>query len=160
MSLPITGVGGADTGIGPVTVSGTPTSGQVPTALTGTTASWQTPSGGGISSAMVPIRFSVGTPAVGASATDRAGGSRTLTGARMRAATAPAGSSLIAQVQHSTDDNTYTTIGTLTMTAGSRTEQTASFSQAQSLGHYVRVNVTSVGSTTAATGVVVDVAWS
>jgi hypothetical protein len=40
-------VGGGESGIGTVTVSGTPTIGQVPTALTGTTASWQTPSGGG-----------------------------------------------------------------------------------------------------------------
>lgn len=113
-----------------------------------------------VSSAAVPIRFSVETPAVGASARDRAGVARTLSGARMRAETAPVGSSLIAQVQHSTDGTSWSTIGTLTMTAGSTTEQTASFSQAQSVGHFLRVNLTSIGSTTAASGVVVDVIWS
>lgn len=116
--------------------------------------------GVGVSSAAVPIRFATPTAVVGASARDRAGVARTLSGARMRAETAPVGSNLVAQVQHSTDGTAWSTIGTLTMTAGTTTEQTASFSQAQSVGHFLRVNVTSAGSTTAATGVVVDVAWS
>lgn len=38
---------GAGGGLGPVTLTGTPTSGQVPTATSGTAATWQTPSGGG-----------------------------------------------------------------------------------------------------------------
>jgi hypothetical protein len=196
------GGGGGETGIGPVTVSGTPTSGQVPTALTGTTASWATPSSGfanplttkgdliirdatvttrlpigtnnqvltvdstltaGVKwatpSLVPPIQFSAQTPVVGGTGSDEAQQARTLTGAKMRVVSAPAGSALTVQVQHSsTSGASWTDVGSaLTIVAGSTTAVSVTFSQAQTAGHLVRLNVTSIGSTTAAGGVTVDV---
>lgn len=105
--------------------------------------------------------FSTGGDAViGASGPDRADVARTITSARMRTRTAPAGSDLIVQVQHF-NGTSWSTITTLTMTAGSLTEVVSgTLTQAQSVGHLLRVNATSVGSTTAAQGVVVDVFYS
>lgn len=104
-----------------------------------------------------PVRFSAETPTTGTTGTDRAPAARTITGARMRVGTAPAGSALTVQVQHY-DGSTWTTVATLTVAAGSTTEATAgTLSQAQSAGHLLRLNVTSVGSTTPAGDVVVDV---
>lgn len=109
--------------------------------------------------ASVPIQFSAATATTGVTGSDRAYVSRTLTGARMRAASAPSGSALTVAVQHF-DGFTWTTIGTLTMADGTSIEQTATFSQAQSVGHLVRLNISSVGSSVAAGGVTVDVTWS
>lgn len=106
-----------------------------------------------------PIRFSAPTAVTGVSATDYAYTSRTLTGARMRVASAPAGSALVVDVQH-WNGTTWTTIGNLTIADGSVTEATATFTQAQSAGNMVRVNCTSAGIATAATGVAVDVSHS
>lgn len=105
-----------------------------------------------------PVRFSAATAVVAVTGSDRAGSARTITSARMRCATAPVGSALIVQVQHSADGSSWTTVTTLSIAAGSTAEASATgLTQAQSAGHLVRLNVTSVGSGTAATGVVVDV---
>ena len=109
--------------------------------------------------AAAPIRFAATTAVVGVTPSDRAYVARTLTGARMRTASAPSGSALTVQVQYF-NGGSWTTVGTLTIASGSMVESVISFTQAQSIGDLVRLNVTSVGSTTAATGVVVDVLWS
>lgn len=107
----------------------------------------------------LPIRFSAATALTGVTPTDRVYDTRTLTGARMRVASGPVGSALTAQVQHF-DGMSWTTIGTLTIADGSIAESNISFTQAQAVGDLLRLNVTSIGVTTAATGVVVDVLWS
>ena len=107
----------------------------------------------------VPIQFSAATATTGVTGSDRAYAARTLTGARMRAASAPSGSALTVAVQHF-DGFTWTTIGTLTMPDSSSVEQTVTFSQAQAVGNLVRLNISSVGSTSAAGGVTVDVTWT
>ena len=107
----------------------------------------------------VPIQFAAATALAGVSPTDRAYTQRTLTGARMRVASAPIGSALTAQVQHY-DGSSWSTIGTLTIADGSVTEAIVSFSQLQNIGNLLRLNVTSIGITTAATGVVADILWS
>ncbi len=112
-----------------------------------------------IASTNVPIRFAAAVALPGVTPTDRAYGARTLSGARMRTASAPVGSALAVQVQH-WDGSSWTTIGTLSITDGSTVESVISFSQVQIAGNMVRLNVTSNGSNTAATGVVVDVLWS
>lgn len=105
-----------------------------------------------------PIRFSAATAAVATTGSDRADSARTITQARMRCGTAPVGSALTAIVQHSTDGTSWSDVATLTIAAGSTTEAVSgTLSQVQAVGNLVRLNVTSVGSTTAATGVVVDV---
>lgn len=106
-----------------------------------------------------PIQFAAATTLTGVTPTNRAYVARTLTGARMRVASAPAGSALTAQVQHY-DGSTWSTVATLTIADGSITESVVSFTQAQSVGNLLRLNVTSIGLTTAATGVVADVLWS
>lgn len=107
----------------------------------------------------VPIRFAAAVALTGVTPTDRAYAARTLTGARMRTASAPTGSALTVQVQHY-DGSSWATIATLSIADGSIIEAVSTFSQAQAVGNLVRLNVTSVGSTTAATGVAVDVLWS
>ena len=77
----------------------------------------------------------------------------------MRVAAAPVGSPLTVGVQHY-NGSTWSTIGTLSIAAGSTVEAVISFTQAQVVGNLVRLNVTSVGSSTAAAGVAVDVTWS
>ena len=106
-----------------------------------------------------PIQFAAATALTGVTPTNRAYVARTLTGARMRVASAPAGSALTAQVQHY-DGSTWSTVATLTIADGSITESVVSFTQAQNVGDLLRLNVTSIGLTTAATGVVADVLWS
>ncbi len=106
-----------------------------------------------------PIRFAAAVAITGVTPTDRAYVARTLTGARMRVASAPNGSALTAQVQHY-NGTSWTTIGTATIASGSVVESVISFSQSQALGDLLRLNVTSIGSSTAATGVVVDVLWT
>ena len=108
---------------------------------------------------VIPIQFAAAVAMTGVTPTDRAYVARTLTGARMRTASAPSGSALTAQVQHY-NGTIWTTIGTLTISDGSVVEVSTSFTQAQSVGDLLRLNVTSVGSTSAATGVIVDVLWS
>lgn len=112
-----------------------------------------------VSRTAAPIQFSAATATIGSSPSDYAYAARTLTGARMRVVSAPVGSSLSVDVQHH-NGTSWSTVSTLTITAGSTTEVTTSFTQAQTVGQMVRVNVTSVGSTTAATGVIVDVTVS
>ncbi len=107
----------------------------------------------------LPIRFSAATALTGVTPTDRVYSARTLTGAHMRVASGPTGSALTVQVQHF-DGMSWTTIGTLTIADGSITEAVISFTQAQAVGDLLRLNSTSIGLTTAATGVVVDVLWS
>jgi hypothetical protein len=106
-----------------------------------------------------PIQFAAATALIGATPTVRAYVARTLTGARMRTSSAPNGSALTVEVQHH-DGSSWTTIGTLSIPASSTVEATASFSQAQVVGNLLRLNVTSIGLSTAATGVVVDILWS
>lgn len=106
-----------------------------------------------------PIRFAAAVALTGFTPTDRAYVTRTLTGARMRVASAPSGSALTAQVQHY-NSTSWTTIGTVTIASGSVVESVVSFTQSQALGDLLRLNVTSIGSSTAATGVVVDVLWA
>lgn len=112
-----------------------------------------------VASTSVPIRFAATVALLGVTPTDRAYSARALTGARMRTASAPVGSALAVQVQH-WDGSSWTTIGTLSIADGSTVESVIAFSQAQVVGNMVRLNVTSNGSNTAATGVVVDVLWS
>jgi hypothetical protein len=104
-----------------------------------------------------PVRFSAETASTGTTGSDRAAADRTITEARMRVGGAPAGSALTAEVQHY-NGSAWSTVATLSIAAGSTTEDVETgLSQAQSAGHLLRLNVTSVGSTTAATDVVVDV---
>lgn len=103
-----------------------------------------------------PITFSTPVAMTGVTSTDRCYVARRLTGAFMRVASAPAGSALTVQVQ-TFDGTLWTTVATLTIADGSVTEVSASFSVNQAPGHLVRLNATSVGSMTAATGVIVDV---
>lgn len=112
-----------------------------------------------VNRADVPIRFAAAVALTGVTPTDRAYTARTLTGARMRTASAPVGSALTVQVQHY-DGSSWTTIGTLSIADGSIIEAVTTLSQAQVIGNLLRLNVTSIGSTTAATGVAVDVLWS
>ncbi len=107
-----------------------------------------------------PIRFAADTATTGTTGTDRAYAARTITSARMRVGSAPSGSALTVQVQHY-NGSAWSTITTLSVSDGSTTEAVqSSLSQAQSVGHLLRLNVTSVGSSTAATDVVVDVLYS
>ncbi|USN97119.1 MAG: hypothetical protein H6797_00850 [Candidatus Nomurabacteria bacterium] len=126
---------------------------------TGTTRTYTLPDASGtvaLTSLIPPIRFSAPTAVVGVTPTDYAYGPRTLTGAHMRVASAPVGSDLVAEVQH-WDGYSWSTLCTLTVSDGSVTEATSSLSQQQSAGNMVRLNVTSVGGNSAATGVAVDV---
>jgi len=106
-----------------------------------------------------PLRFAAAVAMTGVTPSDRAYGVRTLSGARMRVVSAPVGSALSVAVQHF-GGSSWTTVGTLTIADGATAEVTTSFSQAQAIGNLVRLNVTSIGSTSAATGVAVDVLWS
>lgn len=104
-----------------------------------------------------PVRFSASTASIGVTGSDRASTARTITSARMRVTGAPEGSAMTVVVQHY-NGTTWSTVTSLTVAAGSTTEAVVTgLAQAQSVGHLLRLNVTSVGSTTAATGVVVDV---
>lgn len=109
-------------------------------------------------SASETVSFSATTATVGASVGYQLQSSGTITTARMACTGAPAGSDLVVAVQLSTDGGTtWTTISTLTIPAGSTAAVTASPSRAVSAGDLVRVNATSVGSTTAAANVLVQV---
>lgn len=114
------------------------------------------PLGGIVTVPDPPIKFSAPVAMVGVTGTDRCYVPRTLTSARMRVASAPAGSDLVVEVQH-WDTATWTTIGTLIVGDGSVLEATDTFDVDQTVGDLLRLNVTSVGSSTAATGVTVDV---
>jgi hypothetical protein len=101
-------------------------------------------------------RFSSPVAMIGVSPSDRAYSSRTFSSARMRVSSAPVGSDLTVQVQH-WNGFTWITQGTLQIANGSVVESVVSLSFSQAAGDMVRLNCTSVGSTSAATGVVVDV---
>lgn len=107
-------------------------------------------------SGAIPARFAAAVAMVGVTPSDKAYAPRTLTNAYMRVSSAPAGSDLVVQVQH-WDGFTWNVVGTLTIVDGSVTETSVAINQAQDAGNLLRLNVASVGSTTAATGVVVDV---
>lgn len=107
-------------------------------------------------SGAIPIRFSAPTATIGVTPTDYAYVPRTITQARMRVSSAPVGSALTAEVQH-WNGSAWSTLGTLSIAANSMVESVLTLNQAQVVGNLIRLNITSVGSTTAATGVVVDV---
>lgn len=113
--------------------------------------------GGTVSSGQPPfIRFSSSVAMLGVTATDRAYRERSLQGARMRVASAPEGSDLVATVQH-WDGYSWSDLGTLTIVDGSVIEDEIVFNQDQAVGDLLRVEITSVGSINAATGIAVDV---
>lgn len=109
-----------------------------------------------IENLVVPVRFSTPVAVIGVSASDRAYNDRTIIAARMRVSSAPVGSSLVVDVQHF-NGAAWSTIGTLTITSGSVTEASVTLNQVQVVSNLIRINCTSAGSTTAATGVAVDV---
>lgn len=117
-------------------------------------------SDGSLKLTLPPIQFSAAVASAGPTGSDRAYASRTLTGARMRVGTAPAGSALTVQVQHSSNGSSWSTVSTLTIGDGSATEVSTTFTQSQAVGNLLRLNVTAVGSATPATDVVVDILWS
>lgn len=102
------------------------------------------------------VSFSASVAMTGVTGTDRCYAARTLTEARMRVASAPAGSDLVVEVQ-SWDGTVWSTAATLTVDDGSVLEAVEPMALEQSTGDLLRLNVVSVGSSTAATGVVVDV---
>lgn len=102
------------------------------------------------------VNFSASVAMTGVTGTDRCYADRTITEVRMRVASAPAGSDLVVEVQ-SWDGTVWTTAATLTVADGSVLEAVQMVSIEQSVGDLLRLNVVSVGSSTAATGVVVDV---
>lgn len=106
--------------------------------------------------ALRPVQFVFHTAVTGFSFSDRAYTGRALTGANMRVSEAPVGSDLSAVVQH-WDGAEWADLGTLTISNGSTAEATLVLAQEQVTGDMLRLNVTSVGSETAATGMVVDV---
>ncbi len=101
-----------------------------------------------------PVTFfsQPGAAVVGSSSSVRVSAAQTVSRIGMRAVTAPAGSALVVIVKKN-----GATISTLTMPAGSTTEQVATPGTAFAVGDLLTVESTSVGSTTAATGVVVQV---
>lgn len=112
--------------------------------------------GGGVVTSLPPyIRFSSSIAMPGVTATDRTYQTRTLSGARMRVASAPQGSDLVAVIQSYNGE--WTDLGTVTISDGSVVEGTTSFNYTQSVGNLLRAEITSVGSTSAATGVAIDV---
>lgn len=112
--------------------------------------------------ALPPVRFSASTPETGVTGDDRAYVARTIAECHLRVSAAPTGSALTVQVQTSTNRTSWTTQATLTIGAGSitLTDSVTALSVAQSVGHYIRLNVTSVGSTTPAADAVVDVVFA
>ena len=105
------------------------------------------------------IRFTAETAAVAPTFADRCyASSRQLVGAYLRASSAPAGSDLVAEIQYATSlAGPWSPLATLTVTDGTTSEASATFSRNQVEGDYLRVEFTSVGSGTPAAGVVVDI---
>ena len=113
--------------------------------------------GGSVITRLPPyIRFSSAIAQLGVTATDRAYEARTLTGARMRVSSAPQGSALTAVIQ-SFDGFSWEDIGTVSIPDGSVVEAVTTFSKVQGVSNLLRAEITSVGSTSAATGVAIDV---
>ncbi len=106
-----------------------------------------------------PVRFSAVIATAGPSGSDRAQAMRTITTARMRVSTAPIGTALTAEVQTNSGGG-WTSVATLSIASGSTSEAVATINAVQSTGNLLRINVTSIGSTSPATGVVVDVHWT
>lgn len=121
----------------------------------GSIAKWQN-----TQAVQVPIRFSAAQPVVGVTGSDKAYSARTIIGANMRTQTAPVGSDLSIVLQQSSNNGaSWTALGTLTIAANSTAETSLVLSQSQIVGWLLRLSVISVGSTTPATHVVVDVLW-
>lgn len=106
-----------------------------------------------------PVRFTAETATAAPTFSDRCYVStRQLVGAYLRASSAPEGSDLVAEIQHSSaPGETWSTLATLTIADGTTTEDSATLSYDQVGGDYLRVEFTSVGSGTPAAGVVVDI---
>lgn len=107
-----------------------------------------------------PTRFSADLPVIGASGYDEATVNRTIATLHMHASSAPVGSALQVEVHH-WDGTSWTTLQTLTIADGAANPSVTvtGLSQAQVPGNRVRVYALSVGSTTPARGVVVDVIY-
>ena len=112
---------------------------------------------GTLATVLQPVRFSASVAALGNTGTDKAYVGRSLSSAHLRVGSAPSGSSLVVNVQYSTNGTTWTTATTLTVPSGSTAEAVASFSLTQNVGDLLRLNVTSIGSIVPAMGVVVDI---
>lgn len=101
--------------------------------------------------AITPVVFAQpGSAIIGASGSWRAPAAGTVTRVNLSATGAPAGSNLVVEFKK----NGGSAFSTLTMTAGSTTAQTATPNESFAAGDLLTVNATSVGSGTAATGVV------
>jgi hypothetical protein len=111
----------------------------------------------GVSS--VPYLWSsVGSATITTTGTYRIASAQTLAQARMRVASAASGSALTVEVQRQVNSTgSWTTLTTLSITAGSTTENVQTVTTSLAANDLLRLNVTSVGSGTAATGVVVEV---
>lgn len=109
-------------------------------------------------SAPTYIRFTAEVASVAPTYADRCYiASRELVGAYLRVSGAPVGSDLVAEVQYASSPAAWSTLATLTVTDGTDTEASETFSLDQVEGDYLRVEFTSVGSGTPAAGVVVDI---
>lgn len=106
-----------------------------------------------------PEEFTAVEAMLGVSTAQRCPVARTLTQARMRTDSAPVGSALTVEVQHF-GGAVWETLGTLSIADGSLVESVVSFEQFQKVGDLLRLNTTSVGSSSAATGVIVEVLFA
>jgi hypothetical protein len=101
---------------------------------------------------------SVGNATIAVSGSHRVSATQTLAQARMRTATAPSGSALTVEVQRQVNSTgSWTTLTTLSIASGATTEDVETVTTSLAVNDLLRLNVTSVGSTTPATGVVVEV---
>jgi hypothetical protein len=107
--------------------------------------------------AITPVVFGqVGSAVIGASGSWRAPAAGTVTRVNLSATGAPAGSNLVVEFKK----NGAAAFSTLTMTAGTTTAQTATPNESFASGDLLTVNATSVGSGTAALGVVAQADFS
>lgn len=117
------------------------------------------PAGGGSSAAS--FLFSSQTASITASAAVRAAASATIGQCRLSCTGGPAGSNLTVILQVSSNGgSSWGTVQSLSIINGSTTAVSADPGYAVSSGDLVRVNATSVGSTTAATGVLYQADYS
>lgn len=100
------------------------------------------------------IPFAQATGAIGASGTFRVPAAGTLTRVNLSCTSAPVGSSLTVVLRKN-----GATVQSLTIAAGSTTEQSATLATAVVAGDKLDVNATSVGSTTPANNVVLQVEY-
>lgn len=99
---------------------------------------------------------SSGVATIATTGAHRVSVAQTLAQARMRTVTAPAGSALTAVLQRFTG-GAWANLATLTIADGTVAESVVSVTTTLAVDDLLRLNVTSVGSTTPATGVVVEV---